>query len=471
MKRRLTILMMWVLAAQVMPAQTVDTMKVDRAAMERSGDYLKVSMDIRLSGLDVESNQAVLLTPVVVKDDNHLALPSVGVYGRNRYYHYVRNGQSMLSGKDETSYRTSQAPDSVAVEQVIPFEEWMDGAQLMLWRRDYGCCSRVMGQSRSVLAAYHEPAKYVPQCVYVRPEAVKVKSRSLSGSAYIDFVVNRTDIRPDYRRNQVELGKIQATIDSVKNDADITITSVFIKGYASPEGSYAANERLAQGRTESLKAYVQNLYHFDASLMKTAFEPEDWEGLEAYVQQSSLANKDEILAIIQSNETPDRKDQTIKRRFPADYRILLTECYPSLRHSDYEVAYTIRTYTDVEEIKRIFRTSPQKLSLDEFYHLAEQYEPGSDAFNEVFETAVRMYPADAQANLNAANAAMQKGDLVRAAQYLQKAGNSAEAVYARGVQAALSEDYPAALPYFRQAKSQGVSQAEAAIEVIEKINK
>ena len=271
MKRRLTILMMWVLAAQVMPAQTVDTMKVDRAAMERSGDYLKVSMDIRLSGLDVESNRAVLLTPVVVKDDNQLALPSVGVYGRNRYYHYVRNGQSMLSGKDETSYRTSQAPDSVAVEQVIPFEEWMDGAQLMLWRRDYGCCSRVMGQSRSVLAAYHEPAKYVPQFVYVRPEAVKVKSRSLSGSAYIDFVVNRTDIRPDYRRNQVELGKIQATIDSVKNDADITITSVFIKGYASPEGAYVANERLAQGRTESLKAYVQNLYHFDASLMKTAF--------------------------------------------------------------------------------------------------------------------------------------------------------------------------------------------------------
>jgi len=147
----------------------------------------------------------------------------------------------------------------------------------------------------------------------------------------------------------------------------------------------------------------------------------------------------------------------------------LTECYPSLRHSDYEVAYTIRTYTDVEEIKRIFRTSPQKLSLDEFYHLAEQYEPGSDAFNEVFETAVRMYPDDAQANLNAANAAMQKGDWKRAAQYLQKAGNSAEAVYARGVQAALTGNYVSALEYLKQADAQEVLEAKSAIEVIKKI--
>ena len=468
MKRNLMMLMALMSLSPVLQAQDV---KVDRPVMERQSDRLSVGMNLDLSSLEVSSNRAVLLTPVIVKDGRVVELPSVGIYGRNRYYYYVRNGASMLTGKGERSYRVSQQPSGVEIAETLAYEPWMDGAELMLRRQDYGCCGTLLDEQQTAYAQYQEPPVYRPEFVYVRPEAEKVKSRSLSGSAYIDFVVNRTDIRPDYRRNQVELGKIQATIDSVKNDADITITSVFIKGYASPEGAYVANERLAQGRTESLKAYVQNLYHFDASLMKTAFEPEDWEGLEAYVQRSSLANKDEILDIIQGDEAPDRKDQAIKRRFPADYRVLLTECYPSLRHSDYEVAYTIRTYTDVEEIKRIFHTSPQKLSLDEFYHLAEQYEAGSDAFNEVFATAVRMYPADAQANLNAANAAMQKGDLKRAAQYLQKAGASAEAVYARGVQAALSGDYPGALPYFRQAKNQGVWQAEAAIEVIEKINK
>ena len=468
MKRNLMMLMALMSLSPVLQAQDV---KVDHPVMERQSDRLSVGMNLDLSSLEVSSNRAVLLTPVIVKDGRVVELPSVGIYGRNRYYYYVRNGASMLTGKGERSYLASQQPSGVEIAETLAYEPWMDGAELMLRRQDYGCCGTLLDEQQTAYAQYQEPPVYRPEFVYVRPEAEKVKSRSLSGSAYIDFVVNRTDIRPDYRRNQVELGKIQATIDSVKNDADITITSVFIKGYASPEGAYVANERLAQGRTESLKAYVQNLYHFDASLMKTAFEPEDWEGLEAYVQQSSLANKDEILAIIQSDETPDRKDQAIKRRFPADYRILLTECYPSLRHSDYEVAYTIRTYTDVEEIKRIFRTSPQKLSLDEFYHLAEQYEPGSDAFNEVFETAVRMYPADAQANLNAANAAMQKGDLMRAAQYLQKAGNSAEAVYARGVQAALSEDYPVAFEHLASAHAHGVQQAQGAMDVIKIIIK
>ena len=450
----------------VLPAQDV---KVTRPVVERHSDRLTVGMNLDLTSLEVSPNRAVLLTPVLVKDNQVVELPSVGIYGRNRYYYYMRNGESMITGKEERSYRASQKPSGVDVSETISYEPWMDGVELMLRRQDYGCCGMILAEEQTAYAAYQEPPVYRPEFVYVRPEAEKVKNRSLSGSAYIDFVVNRTDIRPDYRRNQVELGKIQATIDSVKNDADITITSVYIKGYASPEGAYTANERLAKGRTESLKAYVQNLYHFDASLMRTASEPEDWEGLEAYVQQSSLPNKQEILDIIHSDEAPDWKDRTIKRRFPADYRLLLAECYPSLRHSDYEVAYTIRTYTDVEEIKRIFRTSPQKLSLDEFYHLAEQYQPGTEAYDEVFETAVRMYPDDAQANLNAANAAMQKGDLKRSAAYLQKAGDSAEAVYARGVHAALSEDYVVAMEHLASAHARGVQQAQGAMDVIRKI--
>ena len=468
MKRNLMTLAVLLAFLPVLHAQGV---KVDSPLLERHSDQLTVGMKLDLSSLEVNSNRAVLLTPILMKGDHVVEFPSVGIYGRNRYYYYIRNGASMLTGERERSYRASQKPDGVEIAEMVSYEAWMDGAELMLRRQDYGCCGTLLDEQQTAYVVYQESPIYQPEFVYVRPKAETVKTRSLSGSAFIDFVVNRTEIRPDYRRNQVELGKIQATIDSVKDDADITITSVSIKGYASPEGAYAANERLAKGRTESLKAYVQNLYHFDASLMKAAYEAEDWAGLEAYVQQSLLAHKEEILDIIHDEMSPDQKDQTIKRRFPADYRQLLAECYPSLRHSDYEVAYIIRTYTDVEEIKRIFRSSPQKLSLNEFYHLAEQYEPGTDAYDEVFETAVRMYPDDAQANLNAANAAMQKGDLKRSAAYLQKAGDSVEAVYARGVQAALSEDYPVALDYFHQAKNQGVLQAEKAIEVIEQINK
>ena len=81
--------------------------------------------------------------------------------------------------------------------------------------------------------------------------------------------MNRTEIYEDYRRNPIELAKIRATIDTVRNDADTRITSIRIKGYASPEGSYANNTRLAQGRTETLKDYVQRLYNFPSGVMAT----------------------------------------------------------------------------------------------------------------------------------------------------------------------------------------------------------
>ena len=72
--------------------------------------------------------------------------------------------------------------------------------------------------------------------------------------------MNRTEIHPDYRRNPEELKKILSTIDAVKNDADSKIISISIKGYASPEGSYSNNIRLAKGRTETLKEYVRKQY-------------------------------------------------------------------------------------------------------------------------------------------------------------------------------------------------------------------
>ena len=81
-----------------------------------------------------------------------------------------------------------------------------------------------------------------------------------------------------------------------------TIKNVDIKGYASPEGSWALNERLAKGRTESLKKYVQELYKFAPDMITTSYEPEDWNGLRRYVEDSKLESKKAILDIIDSKQ-------------------------------------------------------------------------------------------------------------------------------------------------------------------------
>lgn len=443
-------------------AQSVDGVSVSNVNAERSGKYIAVDMNLDMKQLNVESNRAVLLTPRLVNGNDSVDLKSVGVYGRRRYYYYVRNYGSLLTGEEEQSFRAKQRPDAVTYTTLVPYQKWMDGAELRLHRTDYGCCSTVLAEQDGRIGKYTEA--FFPTLVYSRPVGEAEKHEELERQAYIDFPVNKTVIYPDYRRNVAELGKICGTIDSVRSDADITITQVWLKGYASPESPYAHNTMLAKGRTAALKAYIQNLYKFADGIIVTDYEPEDWAGLRRYVDNSNLEHRTEILALIDSNIDPDVKEAKIKKAYPDEYRFLLQNCYPALRHTDYRIAYTIRSYTDIEEIKRVMKSQPQKLSLNEFYLLSMQYEPGTDEFTEVFETAVRMYPNDESANLNAANAAMRRDDLKAAERYLTKAGTSAEAVYARAALAIRSDDYDAARTLLTQASNMGLKQAAATLE-------
>ena len=453
---------------QAANAQTISDILVKEIELNRVGKDMSVSVVVNLEDLRVKSDKATLISFVLVNGSDSLDLGGVAYYGRNRYYQYVRGNSPLVAEGNGLNLRASKKPKDLHYEVVKPYEKWMNGAHVFIERKDYGCCHRLLREEAMSVGSYHvEPFK--PVYRYVRPEAEVVKTRSLSGSAFIDFPVSDTKIHPDYRNNSVELTKIFASIDSVKNDKDNTITELSIIGYASPEGSYSSNTRLAMGRTHSLKEYVQELYHFESSFIKTSYESEDWEGLRAYVEKSTLPHKKEIINIIDTDMDPDAKENLIKRSYRDEYDFLLKNCYPALRHSDYYIGYTIRTYTDVEEIKRVFVENPQKLSLNEFYLLAQAYEPGSNELNHVFETAVKVYPDDEVANLNAAISEMQCEVFEQAKRHLDKAGHSAEAIYARGVYAALLNQYEEALLLLRQAEILGIDEAAYAISQIEKL--
>lgn len=438
--------------------EIVDGVTVDSFNTERSGNYLSLDMNIGLENLKVASNQCVLLTPSIVNGNDSILLPSVAVYGRRRYYYYQRNnGDEMLSGKNEMTFLAKEMPAHVEYSRLLPYSEWMDGAKITLHRVDRGCCSKVLLQEYGEIGFYRD--KFFPELVYVRPQGEREKRRHLEGQAYIDFPVDETIIYPDYRRNTIELGKIRATIDTIRNDRDARIDSVWLKGFASPESPYSHNTELAIGRTAALKKYLQQLYHFENVTFTTDYEPEDWEGLRRDVLNSNLDHRAEIIELIDSNVEPDRKEWIIKSRYPEEYRFMLQNFYPGLRHTNYRVTYVIRTYSDPKEIIKIMREQPQKLSQNEFYIAASELEPGTDEFTEVFETAVRMFPGDTIANLNAANAAMRRGDLESAKRYIDKAGNSPEALYARGAIAIRSKDYETAREYLIKASNAGLEKA------------
>lgn len=450
-------------------ALPAEGLKVDTFSVSRSGDFLKIDLGLDLKGLGVKSNRAKVLMPRLVNGEDSVELRPVGLYGRRRYIYYERNFPGyMICGPEERAYRRSEAPDTVGYHAVIPYAEWMNGADVTLTCEEYGCCHTLEARQVEKLGRY-EYFRFAPQWLFVRPKEQGPKTRSLSGSAYIDFPVDQTVIYPEYRRNTTELGRIQHTIDTVRNDRDVTITRVWLKGFASPESPYSHNTDLSIGRVQALKSHIQKLYSFPAGIIETANEPENWEGLRRFVEESNLEHRRQILELIDSDMAPDPKEARIKKLYPEEYRFMLTQYYPALRRTDYRIDYTVREFTDLDEIRRMFRTHPSKLSLNELFVLANSYPEGSGEFNEVFDTAVRMYPDDPTANLNAATTAMEKGDYSQAGRFLEKAGDSPAATYGRGVLAGLEGRYADAYKLLTAARDAGVTQASDALAQLAKV--
>lgn len=148
----------------IVPGVAVEHFKVNR-----NGKYLTVELGVDLAGLDVASNRAVLLTPRLVSGADSLDLPSIGVYGRRRYYYYMRNGISDILGEQEAVYKASRKPDNMDYHRLVLYKEWMDGAALKFHRRDLGCCHETLAQYEGELGHYNEV--FFPELVFVRPEA------------------------------------------------------------------------------------------------------------------------------------------------------------------------------------------------------------------------------------------------------------------------------------------------------------
>lgn len=429
---------------------------------------LNVEMNISPKEYKLKYNQQLEIVPVLrsLSSSDTLALPPVIVAGTNAYYNTLRDKKSegtlLRSGKDK-NYNYSVS---------TKWSEWMTYSRLDLVAKSTGCCGIATAPEENLQYAKidYRPVEYCATYHYEAPKAEESKMRRIEGKAYVNFPVNRTEIYPEYMVNPVELRKITSSIDTVRMNPDATVKSITLCGFASPEGPYNNNVRLAKGRTEAVKEYVRSQYTFEKSVFHTNSVPEDWEGLRDSVAVSILPDRAQIIEFIDNGNVPvEVRNDELRKRFPVSYAYLLKNIYPSLRHTNYAIDYEIRSYTDIDEIRKVLKERPGNLSLNEFFLAANSYPVGSPEYDKVFETAAIYYPDNDIANLNAANSAMNEGDLKRAEMLLKRVKNTPSATYALGVLEAKKGNYDTAEKYFNEAKSAGVAEAEDGLKAIDKV--
>ena len=443
--------------------------RIDNKAISLGSDtQLLVGMDITVpADMKLTTNSVLTLTPVLMEKDEagaNKALPAIYVYGRTRQLVAERTGK-LPEDAFEIVRRDNGEDQVISYTARVPYEKWMNGSELKMFGTVHGCANCLKEEDM----AFIHPVllhRYMPQplLAFVKP-AAEIKNRDEKGNAYLDFPVNQTVIYPDYRRNPFELAEINRTINVVKENTDTEITGIDLHGFASPEGSYANNTRLAKGRSEALKKYIMKEYGLSADMFKVESTPENWTGLRAWVEKSDIAQKDKVMELIDADiQNLDTKEYRIKALDGNMYKQLLRDCYPGLRRTDYVIHYTVRPYS-IEEAKALLKTRPQHLSLEEMYLVAQTYEEGSEEFNEVFDIAVRMYPEDPIANINAAAMELKRGNVDQAVRYLERSDKaSAAGQNNQGVYHLLKGELDKAESFFNKAKELGSAQADADLE-------
>lgn len=454
-------------------------------------DSLYVDMAVTTEGRNVLSRMSADFTPVLVSGERSLALPAVSLMGRNSYRNH-RRALALMSAKERGAYEKSApyyvVPDYKGDSRMdyrlaLPYEAWMSSAKLTLQRIDCGCGKSSVTDVRLLAGKVSleeviviERYRIEPHLAYIRPEAEAVKSRAEQGESFLDFAVGKTSVNPEFGRNAAELEKIRRMIDLVQDDKDLTIKRIVIVGYASPEGSLAMNERLSEGRAKALRDYLQSRYPaIPGSLYSIRFGGENWDDLVKAVQTSDMPDKQAVLDIIDRYSIiGGREAKLMALKGGTPWRYMLREMFPSLRKVTVTVDYDVRNF-DAEEAKAVVKTRPQNLSLNELYLVANTYEPGSEDFNSLFETAVRLYPESVTATVNAAVAALERRDFVGAERYLRSVKSPdriPECDNAWGLLLMLrDQDYDRAAPYFEAARAAGLKAAQQNLDEIDRLRR
>ena len=159
---------------------------------------------------------------------------------------------------------------------------------------------------------------------------------------YIQFFVGDTRVVDTLGDNRQQLDKITGLIRQIVEQQEFYVDTITLTAASSPEGAYAFNDRLSQGRAAALKRYLVRRYGRSIDTMLTVrWVAEDWQELTNRIRTDrEVVSRDAILELIVAEKNPDRREQAIRQRFPKEYAYIRSVIYPQLRAVNFR--YSLR---------------------------------------------------------------------------------------------------------------------------------
>lgn len=354
-----------VMALQIEQVTVVAKM---RSIPERNGrvilDFI-VTLPRQLLG----KSRSVVITPILHKPDESVSLEDL----------VIRGGRfSLLQERDYWQYETYVErfrPDTVGREAAFnrfvkfPYPEDVRLDSLVEGRSTvtyyYSQAVKTDETSKKMLITLQGQALAVDDSAYRLPPSdtlsyvvssmlsfvdtvpryrIKVidKFVTVKDRNYIQFFVGDTRVVDTLGDNRRQLDKITGLMRQIVEQQEFYVDTITLTAASSPEGAYAFNERLSQGRAAALKRYLVRRYGRSIDTMLTVrWVAEDWAELTTRIRTDrEIVNRDAILELIAAEKIPDRREQAIRQRFLKDYAYIRSVIYPQLRAVNFR--YSLR---------------------------------------------------------------------------------------------------------------------------------
>ena len=339
-----------------------------RSIPERNGrvvlDFI-VTLPRQLLG----KSRSVVITPILHKPDESVALEDL----------VIRGGRfSLLQERDYWQYETYVErfrPDTVGREAAFnrfvkfPYPEDVRLDSLVEGRSTvtyyYSQAVKTDETSKKMLVTLQGQVLAVDDSAYRLPPSdtlsyvvssmlsfvdtvpryrIKVidKFVTVEDRNYIQFFVGDTRVVDTLGDNRRQLDKIAGLMRRIVEQQEFYVDTITLTAASSPEGAYAFNDRLSQGRAAALKRYLVRRYGRSIDTMLTVrWVAEDWAELTNRIRTDrEIVNRDAILELIAAEKNPDRREQAIRLRFPKEYAYIRSVIYPQLRAVNFR--YSLR---------------------------------------------------------------------------------------------------------------------------------
>jgi hypothetical protein len=239
--------------------------------------------------------------------------------------------------------------------------------------------------------------------------------------ASVNFLIQQATLRQSELKNN-SVQEFVRLLEQINNDREgLNLKDVEVSAYASPDGGFDLNDRLAAQRQQNTQKYVQQELK-KAKLANAAIDAkytaEDWDGFQELVKASNIQDKDVILRVLSMYKDPQEREQQIKNISSA-FRELADGILPQLRRSRMIINYETVGRSD-EQIQQQLKADPAKLSVEELLYAATLTDDVA-AKEDIYKTTAQIYPNDARALNNIAVMEYAKGNMDAAKNYIDQA--------------------------------------------------